>query len=85
MNVHAHPTVQRGPVLPRAGLRLVPPIARHRELHLFTYVVGNALAWLLWAAIAVSADTWYWWLLVPLAGWILVLGLHLRLAGRRPA
>ena len=85
MNVHAHPTVQRGPVLPGAGLRLVPPIARRRELHLVTYVVGNALAWLLWASIAVSAEAWYWWLLVPLAGWTLVLGLDLRHARHGPA
>ena len=52
--------------------------AQHRaELHLFTYAIGNALFWLLWAAISVSADAWYWWVLFPLAGWTCVLTAHL--------
>jgi hypothetical protein len=46
-------------------------------LHLVTYVVGNALFWALWAAISVSADHWYWWAAVPLAGWTVVLAIHL--------
>jgi hypothetical protein len=56
---------------------------RHRaRLHLFTYVAGNAFFWALWGAISVSADHWYWWPVVPLAGWTLVLALHLRHAYR---
>ena len=46
-------------------------------LHLLTYTVGTALFWVLWAAISISADTWYWWAIVPVAGWTLVLALHL--------
>lgn len=73
--------VQRTPVIPPA--RRTPTLtaiegSRHvAPLHLFTYVVGNALFWLAWTATFVSADTWYWWLTVPTAGWTLVLGLHL--------
>jgi 2TM domain len=48
-----------------------------RDLHLLTYVVGNALFWALWGAISVSADTWYWWAVVPIVGWTLVFALHL--------
>jgi hypothetical protein len=47
------------------------------RLHLITYIIGNALFWTLWAAVSVSADRWYWWALVPLAGWTAVLALHL--------
>ncbi|HEU5211415.1 MAG TPA: hypothetical protein VFU10_01460 [Gaiellaceae bacterium] len=46
-------------------------------LDLFTCVVGNALAWMLWAAITIATDDWYWWPVMPLAGWTLVLSLHL--------
>jgi hypothetical protein len=35
------------------------------------------LAWALWAAISVSAEAWYWWVIVPLTGWTIVLALHL--------
>jgi hypothetical protein len=61
----------------------VEPRRRRRKLHLFTYVVGNAVAWLLWAALSVSADRWYWWAAVPLAGWTVVLVSHLRHARHR--
>jgi 2TM domain-containing protein len=47
------------------------------SLHLFSYVVGNALAWALWGAVSISADHWYWWAVIPLAGWTLVLAIHL--------
>jgi hypothetical protein len=50
---------------------------RAATLHLLTYLVGNALFWTLWAAVSVSADTWYWWLAVPFGGWAIVLVLHL--------
>lgn len=56
---------------------------RAAKLHLFTYVVGNALFWTLWAAAFVTADPWYWWPVVPLAGWTIVLAIHLRRAYRR--
>ena len=55
---------------------------RTARLHLFTYLVGSALFWLLWAAISVSADTWYWWATVPIAAWTIVLALHLVYARR---
>ena len=53
------------------------------KLHLFTYVVGNALFWILWAAISVTADPWYWWPVVPFVGWTIVLSIHLRRAYRK--
>jgi hypothetical protein len=45
--------------------------------------MGSALFWVLWAAISVSADHWYWWLTVPIAGWTLLLCFHLWQAYRR--
>ena len=36
-------------------------VRRAAQLHLFTYIVGNALFWTLWAATSVAADRWYWW------------------------
>ena len=68
----------------RAELPLASPVVadeRRRpsraDLHLFSYLVGNALAWALWCAISISADDWYWWAVIPLAGWTLVLAIHL--------
>lgn len=61
----------------RPQLRVVEQRRRTARLDLFTFVVGNALFWTLWAAISVSADPWYWWPVVPLAGWALVLAGHL--------
>ena len=58
-------------------LRVIGRRRRAAQLHLFTYVVGNALFWTLWAAISVTADRWYWWPVIPFVGWTLVLGLHL--------
>lgn len=81
MSVVAH-----GPVRPPTPVR--PPVSaaearrRRADLHLFTYTVGTALVWVLWAAISVSADRWYWWALVPVAAWTLVLALHLTHAHR---
>lgn len=62
----------------RPELRVVETRRNAARLYLFTSVVGNAIFWVLWAALAVSADTWYWWPIVPLIGWTLVLGGHLR-------
>ena len=70
--------------LPATGVKKVR--RRQANLHLFTYVVGNALAWILWAAISISADHWYWWALIPLLGWAIVLGIDFALTqkeGRR--
>ena len=66
----------------RPPLRLVVGERRLRvvRLHLFTYVVGNALFWALWSALFVTADPWYWWPLVPFVGWTAVLVLHVVLA-----
>lgn len=75
--IHAQPKASREPALPRPELRLIESRRRRAKLHLFTYVVGNALFWTLWGAVSVSAEHWYWWPIVPLAGWTLVLALHL--------
>jgi hypothetical protein len=66
----------------RPPLRIIESRRPAATLHLFTYVVGNALFWVMWTAISVAAATWYWWAIVPVAGWTLVLGLHLRHAYR---
>lgn len=72
----AQPRPARPPSRTRPDLRA---IARRRaaRLHLYTYLAGNALFWATWAAVSVTADRWYWWATVPLAGWTLVLGAHL--------
>lgn len=77
MVVHAHPGVRRGPASLRPQFRSVEAKGRRARLHLFTYTVGNALFWTLLGAVSVSADAWYWWLVVPFAAWTLVLALHL--------
>jgi hypothetical protein len=65
-------------LLPRQPeLRVIEGRQRAANLHLLTYLVGNALFWTLWAAFSVSADAWYSWLVVPFAGWTIVLALHL--------
>jgi 2TM domain len=76
--VQAHPEAARGRAVAGPELRLVETRRRRAKLHLFTYVVGNVLFWALWGTVGVSADHWYWWPVVPLAGWTLVLALHLR-------
>ncbi|HEX4929325.1 MAG TPA: 2TM domain-containing protein [Gaiellaceae bacterium] len=83
MVVQHHPHISRGPTQSRPELRLVEARRRRAKLHLLTYLVGNALFWVLWGAISVSADDWYWWPIVPFAGWTLVLALHLWHARRR--
>jgi hypothetical protein len=57
--------------------RLLETRRRAAKLHLLTYVVGSALFWILWAAISVTADRWYWWLVVPFVAWTIVLVIHL--------
>ena len=86
MAAQTHPSA---PALPqRPELRVIEAPRRAAQLHLFTFVVGNAVFWTLWAAISVTADPWYWWPIVPLVGWAVVLAAHLRhvyrgSAGRR--
>lgn len=77
MTVQTQPRPVPVELPPPPELQVIPGGGPAADLHLFTYVVGNALAWVLWAAVSVSADQWYWWLVVPLAGWTLVLALHL--------
>jgi hypothetical protein len=36
-----------------------PRCSRAARLHLLTYIVGNALFSMLWAAVSVTADHWY--------------------------
>ena len=75
----AQPLPSSEPARPRAkpDLRLTESRQRAANLHLLTYLVGNAIFWTLWAAVSVSSDAWYWWLLVPFVGWTIVLALHL--------
>jgi hypothetical protein len=67
------------PTRARPPSPVAPAVAKRRQarLHLFTYLVGNAVFWALWGALSVSADQWYWWPALPLAGWTLVLAAHL--------
>lgn len=68
---------RQGAELPPAELQIIEGRRHRARLHLFTYLVGNALLWTLWGAISISANDWYWWPVVPFAGWTLVLALHL--------
>lgn len=77
MVIQARPKASSGPALLRPEFRLIETRRRRAKLHLFTYVVGNALFWALWGAVSLSAEHWYWWPVVPFAGWTLVLALHL--------
>jgi len=52
------------------------------DLHLVSYVVGNAVFWTLWAAVTVEAEPWFWWPLVPSAAWTIVVLLHALLLRR---
>ena len=84
MAVLSHP--KPAPDLPpgRPRLRVIES-RRPATLHLLTYLVGNALFWTLWAAISVTADSWYWWPILPFVGWALVLAAHLRQVYRHPS
>ena len=75
--VQAHPKATPAVGPHRPDLRLIAPSRAAARLHLFTYVIGNALFWTLWAAMFVTADRWYWRLIVPFVGWALVLAAHL--------
>jgi hypothetical protein len=78
----ASPPLRRPPISAPPPLPAETRRQRPADLHLFTYIVGNALFWVSWAAIAISTDHWYWWPIVPFAGWTAVLGIHLAYAMR---
>lgn len=80
--MQTHPKPTPAPLLRRPEVRVVGVTRRRAQLHLFTYVLGNALFWTLWAAISVAADHWYWWPVVPFVGWAVVLAGHLVYAYR---
>jgi len=77
MVVQTQPKPAPAALAQRLELRPVEARRPAAQLHLFTYIVGSAFVWTLWAAVSVSADRWYWWPIVPLAGWALVLAGHL--------
>jgi 2TM domain-containing protein len=77
MAVQTQPKPTRAALPRRPELRLVEGRRRAAQLHLLTFVVGNALFWTLWGAISVTADRWYWWPVVPVVGWAVVLAGHL--------
>ena len=77
MAVQTHPKSTPAVLLQRPEFRVVEVRQRVAQLHLFTYIVGNALFWTLWAAISVTADHWYWWPILPFVAWALVLAAHL--------
>ena len=82
MVVHTHQKPTRAALPQRPELRVIETRRRGARLHLLTYVVGNALVWTLWGAISLTTDRWYWWPLIPLAGWAVVLAVHLRHVSR---
>lgn len=76
MVMQAQPKPTPGPALPRPELRLIESGRGGAQLHLFTFLVGNALFWTLLGALSISTDRWYWWPALPFAAWALVLTLH---------
>lgn len=85
MVVQTRPKVTPAP-LPRRELGVLETRRRRvAQVHLFTYIVGNALFWTAWAAISITADHWYWWPVVPFVGWAIVLAAHLWHVYRPPA
>jgi hypothetical protein len=77
MGAIVQPKLKPGAPTARPVLTVIEVRRRKAKLHLLTYTVGSALFWVLWAAISVIADSWYWWAVVPVAGWTLALALHL--------
>lgn len=59
------------------------PRLRRRGGRAFTYTVGTAAFWVLLAALAVSAESWVWWVGVVLAAWVLVAAVRVVVAHRR--
>lgn len=74
MSAVAHARPASPPVQSRP--RAVAP-RRQASPHLVDFAAGSAVFWVLWSALAVSADTWYWWFLVPVACWTLAFALRL--------
>ena len=77
MAVQTHPKSAPAALPQRPALRVVHVRQRVAQPHLFTYIIGNALFWTLWAAISVTADRWYWRPTLPFVGWALVLAAQL--------
>lgn len=77
MAVLSHPKPAPDALPRQPDLRVIESSQRIAKLHLLTYLVANAIFWTLWAAVSVSAGAWYWWLVVPFAGWTIVVALHL--------
>ena len=71
------PQLRHGAAPAPAELEVIQGRRQRARLHLFTYLVGNALFWTLWGAMSISANDWYWWPVVPFAGWTVGLALHL--------
>jgi hypothetical protein len=67
------------PAPPSAPGRSPTAVPAATEGGLVTDVLGHALFWAAWAAVTVSAEAWYWWAAVPLAGWAATLAQALRL------
>ena len=84
MTAQAHRSLVPTPAPRRPALRVIETRRRTARLHLLTFVVGNALFWTLWGAMSVTAGEWYWWPVVPIAGWAIVLAFHLRRVYRQP-
>lgn len=83
MGVQTHPKQVSVVSPPRVEVRVIESRRRAAKLHLVTYLVGSAFFWTLWASLSVSAERWYWWLLVPFAAWTLVLALQVWHAYRK--
>jgi hypothetical protein len=61
----------------RRRARVIQDLRPAVRLHLLTYGLANMVFWILWAAISVETDHWYWWPVVPIAGWTALLVVHL--------
>lgn len=77
MALQTHPKPTSAALPQRPELRVIEARRAGGAASSVQYVVGSALFWTLWAAISVTSDRWYWWPIVPFAGWALVLAAHL--------
>jgi 2TM domain-containing protein len=49
---------------------------REFHIHVTTFVVFNALFWLIWGVVYALTGFWFPWPIFPLAGWAIGLGFH---------